>query len=550
MKKKIRLVSVSGGVPGESFLFEEDEIKEIQIGRALDNTVVLPDADSLSSRKHGKIQITEDGIWLADHSANGTWIDNHKISNSSCMLDTGEYAIRFGQSQTKDYFKLIIEEVVEEEEEALFTAACSDDGAAELETYAGFLETGVFTKESEKIKTPDVDFEIEAIVEAETEGFETEELEIEELEIETRKPQAEEEIVQKKQSRFGFDMELSVVDDEIEEFEDTEEIDVDMDFKFNLEQFLDFGDRNRDNSNQISLRLRSIDYGWGKEFKNMGEINKGGFGSVRKVQNVKTKQIYALKEVNAPDDFQMVKWFKREAALGQQLSHPRIIEVFDADLDDEKGKYRFLMEYCEGGDLGTWMKKKVKKGQGISLKQATSIVLHILEGLEYLEDVTVQTYDRQQQPISVKGVVHRDIKPANIFLMKEDDIDSLKIGDLGTAKGYLSGDTRAVEHIHSDYYAPKKQVMRGGYSEAGADVDVFATAAIFYELLTGYKIRSNERGEWSSSNPILPVKKLNPKVPDNICRIIDAVLAEDTCMEPDQTTSASAFRKQILREVR
>lgn len=515
MKKKIKLIPFINGVQEERLLFEEDD-GEILIGRSETNTVVLPKYDSYSSRAHGEIQISEGTVWVNDHSANGTWIDNQKISNQKCGLGTGEYTLRFGMANTADYFKLIIEDVVEEvekEEEDVLSGDC--------------IPTSMGTLMAESNPNAKVDKVQEPIVPP----------------IEIEEPKEE-----PVWNRFGLGFDIEVV--ETDETPDVVEVD---DFIFRIDDFLDKGNQNRqkDNpkENPDGIRIRSIEVGWGKAFKHMGDIKSGGFGFVKKVQNVKTGMTYALKEINAPDNPQLVKWFKREASIGQQLSHPRIVEVYDADLNDEQGIYRFLMEYCEGGDLAAWMKKHVKPGQGIPVKQAVHILLNILEGLEYLADATVETYDKEHNPIQVRGVVHRDIKPANIFLVKKDDIDSLKIGDLGTAKGYLSGDTKVVEHVRSDYYAPKKQGMRAGYSDAGCDVDVFAAAAIFYELLTGYKIRTNKQGQWGGGNPILPVSVLNPAVPERIGYIVDKILKEDRCMELDKTTSAAQFRREILREV-
>ena len=62
----------------------------------------------------------------------------------------------------------------------------------------------------------------------------------------------------------------------------------------------------------------------------------------------------------------------------------------------DKNKTYIITDYCEGGDLGKYIKSKKKLFE----HDAVKMVKEIIKGYESLYTL---------------GVVHRDLKPANIF---------------------------------------------------------------------------------------------------------------------------------------
>lgn len=71
------------------------------------------------------------------------------------------------------------------------------------------------------------------------------------------------------------------------------------------------------------------------------------------------------------------------------------------------------MEFCEGGDLLHYYKKKNKK---ITTEEIFSILKDIVRAFIFM---------------NLKGIFHRDLKPQNILLTKENIV---KIADFGCAK--------------------------------------------------------------------------------------------------------------------
>lgn len=70
------------------------------------------------------------------------------------------------------------------------------------------------------------------------------------------------------------------------------------------------------------------------------------------------------------------------------------------------------MEYCEGGDLATYMKKRGGRLQG---KEALQMIMGIVSAVSFLYD---------------HNIIHRDIKPQNILISKGNP----KLADFGFAK--------------------------------------------------------------------------------------------------------------------
>ena len=75
------------------------------------------------------------------------------------------------------------------------------------------------------------------------------------------------------------------------------------------------------------------------------------------------------------------------------------------------------MEYCEYGDLYSYIQNKIRTGQTqIQENTIWKYFIQICLGVYYLHN---------------KDILHRDLKTLNIFLCRDGNV---KIGDLGVAK--------------------------------------------------------------------------------------------------------------------
>jgi NIMA (never in mitosis gene a)-related kinase len=86
--------------------------------------------------------------------------------------------------------------------------------------------------------------------------------------------------------------------------------------------------------------------------------------------------------------------------------------MYDSFVADNK--INIVMELCENGDLGMYIKRQM--GRPLGERVIWKYFIEMCLGLLYLHS---------------NKILHRDIKTINMFLTKDDCI---KIGDLGVAK--------------------------------------------------------------------------------------------------------------------
>ena len=117
-------------------------------------------------------------------------------------------------------------------------------------------------------------------------------------------------------------------------------------------------------------------------------------------------------EYTRKPDFQ--ERFRHEAQAIARLSHPNLVTVYDFGVHD--GRYFMIMEYIEGEDLKTYL----RRARPQPLETWLDIAIQVCEGLGLAHRA---------------GLVHCDIKPQNILLAP----DLLaKIADFGIARAMVS----------------------------------------------------------------------------------------------------------------
>lgn len=194
-------------------------------------------------------------------------------------------------------------------------------------------------------------------------------------------------------------------------------------------------------------------------------LGEGAFGCVYKVVDA-TRKMWALKLLrlwDVPADIrqQLVDRFEMEFKTGLIPSRNLVHSV---DFGYLKGNPFIVMEFCDGGNLGSKI--------GDCNADITRYAKDILNGLSALHK---------------EGKVHRDLKPENV-LLKSDGTAVLT--DFG-----ISGDRnkRMTERnifgkpcqIFGTYaYMPPEQVNRGR-STVLPTTDIFSFGVVIYQLITG-----------------------------------------------------------------
>lgn len=215
-------------------------------------------------------------------------------------------------------------------------------------------------------------------------------------------------------------------------------------------------------------------------------VGRGAFGIVRishkpDPKDARAELLYAVKEFRKRPQETPKKYQKRltsEFCISSSLRHPNIIHTLDL-LQDAKGDYCEVMEYCAGGDLYTL----VLSAGTLQVPEADCFFKQLMRGVEYMHEM---------------GVAHRDLKPENLLLTTHG---SLKITDFGNGECFRMAWEKEAHMTaglcgSAPYIAPEE--YSGGEFDPRA-VDVWACGVIYMAMRTGrhlWRVARKEEDEF------------------------------------------------------
>lgn len=281
-------------------------------------------------------------------------------------------------------------------------------------------------------------------------------------------------------------------------------------------------------------------------YKTIKLLGRGGMGEVWLAENEHSGEICAIKRMLPKSAVvpEAKKLFLREAALAGQLVHNNIVRQYSFENRDD-GIF-IVMEYCDGGSVDDQMRKNNRL---YTVDEALECIIQTLDGLEYAHKAEVVTRLPNGKAMATTGVVHRDFKPSNIFITNQNGMKIFKVADFGLAKSYetagLSDHTRAGQIAGTPNFMPRQQVIDFRFSKP--EVDVWASAASIYFMLTGYVPKQNNKKDpWlcAVSENAVPIRKRNPSIPVKLARVIDEALIDNPSIP---FKSAKAFQNELLK---
>ena len=183
-------------------------------------------------------------------------------------------------------------------------------------------------------------------------------------------------------------------------------------------------------------------------------IGIGAFSRVFTVRRKSTNETFVWKEFSygtmSYDQKQMIC---DEVNILRNLNHQNIVRFYDNIIDHSEECLYLIQEYCDGGDLASFIRLKRNRNERIPetfiwavLSQISSALLHC----------------HGKQCASGKKILHRDLKPSNIFLCKRENSYCVKLGDFGFAK-ILDQSIFAKTFSGTPYYMSPEQISQQKY---------------------------------------------------------------------------------------
>ncbi|MBK9387213.1 MAG: serine/threonine protein kinase [Planctomycetes bacterium] len=238
-------------------------------------------------------------------------------------------------------------------------------------------------------------------------------------------------------------------------------------------------------------------------FTVLEELGRGGMGVVYRARQQSLGRLVALKILapalsSSPRSRQR---FLNEARALAKLRHPHIVSVHEVLANEDLCAY--AMEWIPGTTLAQaidtgdarWTPRAVAR-LGAELAQALAAV-HQAE------------------------LVHRDVKPSNVLLRADGTPLLSDFGLVHDEEHALS--TRSGEFLGTAAYAAPEQ-LRGERARVGPRSDLYSLGATLYAALTGSlpfgSTTPSETLRRIEDGRLLPIRKLNPKVPVDLATIV------------------------------
>jgi hypothetical protein len=235
-------------------------------------------------------------------------------------------------------------------------------------------------------------------------------------------------------------------------------------------------------------------------------LGTGAFGTVWLARDERLQRDVAVKILAR----QLISGgrFEREARAAARLSHPGIVTLYEAAVDDE-GAY-LVSELVRGETLDALL----AEGR-LSDRDIVEIGVGLCDALGHAHE---------------QGVVHRDVKPSNVLVPSSgrSTRSPCKLTDFGVARVLDSDSLTLTGDVIGtlNYMAPEQAAGL----EAGEGADLYSLALVLYEALTG--VNPLRAAGWSGSESrrsrqamrLPPLRRQRRDLPSEMSDAIDRAL--------------------------
>ena len=213
-------------------------------------------------------------------------------------------------------------------------------------------------------------------------------------------------------------------------------------------------------------------------------------------------------------DEAFIQMFMDEAMITVTLNHGNIAQVLD--FGEVDGDYFIVMEYVDGIDLQSLIKRSAESYEPIPVDLAAYIVQETCRGLDYAHNKLGPDGNSLQ-------IVHRDVSPQNVLISFEGQVKLVDFG-IARAASRITSTQAGVVKGKVAYMSPEQ--MTGQMVDSRADV--FSAGIILYELLTHQRpfdgATPHETMAQISRGSYKPPSKLNRQVNRKLAGVVKKAL--------------------------
>jgi serine/threonine protein kinase len=229
---------------------------------------------------------------------------------------------------------------------------------------------------------------------------------------------------------------------------------------------------------------------------------------------------------------EFVEMFIAEAKLVAGLQHPNIVQIFD--LGKIGGSYYIAMEYVDGTDLRSILRRLKERELHMPMDLAVYVVSKVAAALEHAH----QRKDAQGQPLKI---VHRDVSPQNILISYDGEV---KLTDFGIAKAATKASTTEKGALRGKLMYMSPEQAWGKPIDHRSDV--FALGIVLYELVTDQRpfLGSTDMSvlDRVRKGTVAPPSSLHSEIPASLEKAVMKALEK----EPgDRQKGAGALHQEL-----
>ena len=211
-------------------------------------------------------------------------------------------------------------------------------------------------------------------------------------------------------------------------------------------------------------------------------------------------------------DPQAIEMQRREAWVGQKLSHPNLLPVLSASVQEPP--FYLVTPKLDGVTLS----QLIVEQERLPVPLALWVARQVADGLTALYEVA--------------GMIHTDVKPANVLVSPDGHATLIDFGFVQTPAEASQWATRPLAGTLA-YIAPE---MVTSTLAAGPRSDIYSLGVTLYEMLTG-------RRPWETEDPAelarlhrearpTDVRDLRSELPAPVAELVHSMLSKDPLRRP------------------